>query len=100
MKQPTFNGTIPQALMMMNGALVKEATSDQQGSFLYKIATGTMSEPKMIEFLYQAALARKPTGVELDGANALLRGRGGNLAAALQDVWWALLNSNEFILNH
>jgi len=96
----TFNGTIPQALMMMNGALVKEATSDQQGSFLYKIATGAMSEAKMIDFLYQAALARKPTGTELEGANKLLQGRSGNLAAALQDVWWALLNSNEFILNH
>ena len=23
-----------------------------------------------------------------------------NPAAALQDVWWAVLNSNEFILNH
>ena len=27
----TFNGTIPQALMMMNGDLIKKATSDRQG---------------------------------------------------------------------
>ncbi len=33
-------------------------------------------------------------------ANELLAARKGDTAAALQDVWWALLNSNEFILNH
>jgi hypothetical protein len=36
----------------------------------------------------------------INQANRLLSLRGGNAAAALQDVWWALLNSNEFILNH
>jgi hypothetical protein len=26
--------------------------------------------------------------------------RGGDTMAALQDVWWVVLNSNEFIFNH
>jgi hypothetical protein len=26
--------------------------------------------------------------------------RGGKQAEALQDLWWAILNSNEFILQH
>jgi hypothetical protein len=26
--------------------------------------------------------------------------RKGDAAAALQDIWWAVLNSNEFIINH
>ena len=30
----TFNGTIPQVLMMMNGELVNKAASGEKGSFL------------------------------------------------------------------
>jgi hypothetical protein len=33
-------------------------------------------------------------------ATARLGARRGDVAAALQDVWWAVLNSNEFIINH
>ena len=31
---------------------------------------------------------------------AVLVARDGNVTEALEDVWWALLNSNEFILDH
>jgi hypothetical protein len=34
----TFNGSIPQALMMMNGELMRTATSTESGSFLARIA--------------------------------------------------------------
>jgi len=47
-----------------------------------------------------AALARKPTPVEASSATYLISQRGGDAAAAMQDVWWAILNSNEFILQH
>jgi hypothetical protein len=50
--------------------------------------------------LYLAALARRPTRQETSLANDLLAARGGDVGAALQDIWWALLNSNEFILIH
>jgi hypothetical protein len=53
-----------------------------------------------INYLFMAALSRKPVSSETDGANELMVLRGGNSVAALQDVWWAVLNSNEFILNH
>jgi hypothetical protein len=46
------------------------------------------------------ALARKPTKKELTVANQLLLARKGDVTGALQDIWWAVLNSNEFILNH
>jgi hypothetical protein len=47
-----------------------------------------------------AALSRMPTRQELMISNELLAARNGNVGAALQDIWWALLNTNEFILNH
>jgi len=96
----TFNGTIPQALMMWNGELMQRATSLEEGTFLHRIATGTMKNSAKIEYLYLAALARRPNAAEIKLANELLAARGGDAAAALQDIWWAVLNSNEFILNH
>jgi hypothetical protein len=97
----TFNGTIPQALMLMNGSLVRRATENQPGSML----AGVAGDPKLdngdkIRRLYLAALARRPTREELAISNELLAARGGDVGAALQDIWWALLNSNEFILIH
>jgi hypothetical protein len=96
----TFNGSIPQVLMMFNGELVKQATSVGAGGFLDKVARSGMSPSQKVDALYLAALARSPSSKERQVATALLGARKGDLAGALQDVWWAVLNSNEFILNH
>ncbi len=96
----TFNGSIPQALMMFNGDLIKQATSTGKGGFLDQVATSSMTPPQKIDLLYKAALARVPSPKERQDAAALLAARKGDVVAALQDVWWAVLNSNEFIINH
>ena len=97
----SFNGSIPQALMLMNGPLTRKATGNEPGSMLSRVAMDDrMSNPHKIDYLYLAALARRPSRPELALSNELLAARGGNVGAALQDIWWALLNSNEFILIH
>ncbi len=97
----TFNGSIPQALTLMNGDLIKQATGNEAGSMLARVAGDSkMTNAEKIRYLYLAAFSRSPTKPELNIANELLVARGGNVGAALQDIWWALLNSNEFILNH
>jgi hypothetical protein len=96
----TFNGSIPQVLMMFNGDLIKQATRTGKGGFLDAVATGGTAPRAKIDALYMAALARKPSSTELKMANKILEARGGDVAGALQDVWWAVLNSNEFIINH
>ncbi len=97
----SFNGTIPQALALMNGPLVTRATGNQRGSMLARVANNPqLSDPEKIQYLYLAAFARRPTRQEISLSNELLAARDGNVGAALQDIWWALLNSNEFILNH
>jgi len=96
----TFNGSIPQVLMMFNGPLIRAATETGKGGFLDKVAQSGMSNAQKINVLYQAALARQPTRREIMVANALIAAREGDAIAALQDVWWAVLNSNEFIMNH
>jgi hypothetical protein len=98
----TFNGTIPQTLMMMNGDLINDAVKFEKGTLLYQVA----SDPKLkdatqkVSYLYMAAYSRKPSRKELDLANEVFKSRGGDGVAAIQDVWWVLLNSNEFILIH
>lgn len=94
----TFNGSIPQALMMYNGDLVKRATSTATGSWLSTLQLSSTRYPDKIGVLYLAGFARKPKPDELRLANQLLQASGGKLDVALQDMWWSILNSNEFIL--
>ncbi|TWU00176.1 hypothetical protein Pla108_11210 [Botrimarina colliarenosi] len=115
----SFNGSIPQSLAMMNSELVRRATElgwvemkkksaaagdyaeKKPAGFLSSIAADrSLSNADRVEKLYLAALARKPDRKELAVCNQLLVARKGNAAEALRDVWWALLNSNEFILQH
>lgn len=96
----TFNGTIPQTLMMMNGELVHDATCGKPGSFVYELAMSDMKDRQKVERLYLAALSRKPAPKELAMANKVWAARGGDSLEAMKDLWWVLLNCNEFILNH
>jgi len=97
----TFNGTIPQALMLMNSELTDKAVSAQPGSFLHQVLSDPGSDAKRFRQLYLAALSRHPTRSEISRARKLFRGYGPNgRIAAFQDLFWALLNSNEFIFVH
>ena len=60
-----------------------------------------MNNAEKINYLYLAAFAAAADAAGDHAlSNELLAARDGNVGAALQDIWWALLNSNEFILNH
>jgi hypothetical protein len=96
----TFNGSIPQILMMFNGDLIKQATNTGKGGFLDRVAKSDMKNAAKITTLYQSALARSPSAKEISAANDMLVARKGDAIGALQDIWWAILNSNEFIINH
>jgi hypothetical protein len=99
----TFQGTIPQALMMMNGPLMERAVGGKSGSYLAKVrdrAMGTRNPPLfMVNRLYLSALGRYPTSSELANTREFLMASPDSLEI-LEDVFWALLNSNEFVLNH
>ncbi|MDA7950513.1 MAG: DUF1549 and DUF1553 domain-containing protein [Pirellulaceae bacterium] len=96
----TFNGTIPQTLMMFNGDLTNAATRLQGENLLNKVANSDMTNLEKITYLFQAGLARNPTRSEIGIANQVLNARDGDIPATMQDLWWAILNSNQFILNH
>ncbi len=96
----TFNGTIPQALMLMNGELTETAVECRPGSILYDVAQGSGSDRDKINQLYLAAFSRLPSRDELAMAQKIWLDKRGETASALMDIWWSLLNTNEFILNH
>ena len=96
-----FSGTIPQALMMMNGPLVDAAVSSEKGSVLYQALWNDAlnSDNDRIRHLYLAALGRNASRREANAAQTMMQGYR-DKEAAYQDLYWALLNSNEFVFNH
>jgi hypothetical protein len=95
----TFNGTIPQALMMMNGELVQNAINASKGSYLNTVLADKGNEQTKLRELYMSALSRQPTSKEIAAAKTLVK-RAKTPIEGYQDLFWALLNSNEFIFNH
>ena len=99
----SFQGTIPQALMMMNGDLMERAVGGKSGSFLADLLEkaqlqGKGSEAFVVNQLYLAALSRSPTRNELSAARRYLTSYPDTICV-MEDMFWALLNSNEFVLN-
>ncbi|HVJ86351.1 MAG TPA: DUF1549 and DUF1553 domain-containing protein [Caulifigura sp.] len=107
-EQTTFDGSLPQALVMMNGDLVKEAVSGRPGTFLNKVESLNAPDAAKLERLSMAILARKPTPLEQKVFEQALKpqSKPTRTAAAaptaddtLRDACWAYLNSTEFVVN-
>jgi hypothetical protein len=94
-----WDGSIPQTLLLMNGELTDQATQVAKNSFLKQVEQSDLPTPKKIQRLFLAAVARKPSAEEMRTANKLIAARNGQVGPALEDLWWALLNSSEFIMD-
>jgi hypothetical protein len=95
--------TILQALALMNGQLTAVATDIQESRTLAAVVGSPfLGTEGKIEALYLAALTREPTEAERKRLKAYVESGGPakNSDLALADVFWALLNSSEFMLNH
>jgi hypothetical protein len=95
--------SILQALAMMNGKWLARQADPDHGEMLRAVADAPFLDNKgRIETLYLATLSRTPRTEELRRLQVYLE-RGGianDRRKALADVFWTLLNSNEFLLNH
>ena len=97
----TFNESIPQSLMMFNGELMKRATSTGEGGFLDQVLKSHGKVQQKIQVLYKAALSREPKPNEVRNALDLMDfSTEEDVNNGLSNLWWAILNSNEFIMNH
>lgn len=146
-EQKEFEGTIPQALLLLNGTLVNNGASVIPGTTLAETLAMEGEDAKKIEELYLRTVSRKPTPTEVKKWQAFLdsprdvvltdapaagpagrlrrqpglnrpprraggpdplarftarqRGSSGTpRVQAYEDMFWALLNSSEFMFNH
>jgi hypothetical protein len=90
----TFNGTVVQALMLMNGKQINDAITHKDGT----VAQARKRGRQVLTELFLAALNRPPTSTELSKISYEISHA--KTAGVYEDVFWALLNSNEFLLNH
>jgi hypothetical protein len=95
-----FNGSIPQVLMMFNSDMIREATRVAPGTLVDDVTNSSLSPKQMIDAIFMAGLSRKPRRDEVAMAKSLVSANGGDLPKALSDLWWVILNTNEFILVH
>lgn len=95
--------TILQALALMNGPLIASVTTAESGDTLAALAEAPYLDTQgRIETLYLAVLTRRPSAAELARLVPYVEKKGAttDVAKALGDVLWALLNSPEFRFNH
>jgi hypothetical protein len=94
--------SIQQALMLMNGRFTADATGLQSATLKAVLGDRNLDTAGPIETLFLATLSRKPRPAEARLLGDYVRGGGAGKdeKRALADVFWALLNSAEFSLNH
>lgn len=97
-----FNGTIPQTLMMINGSMVNDSASHEEYGSFVNYVLGKWREPmERMEHIYLNVLSRLPTSKEKTYFQRYLeRSLYSDKNFAYEDLYWVLLNSAEFSLNH
>ena len=93
------DGSVPQALHLMNSGEMQTRLSKEKG-VVATLAASQKSEDEIITELYLRAFNRLPTGGELTVARTAFKRDKATRRQATEDILWALLNSAEFILNH
>lgn len=102
--------SVSQALTMMNDRIVEGALTVEPGTLLYDVAQDMTDDDAKVRRLCRAALSRDPTAAELEAAlghlqDARALSKSGKEreraeAKAIEDIFWAYLNANEFALVH
>jgi hypothetical protein len=88
-------GSIPQALLLMNNPQIQQKIRAQGANLLSRILSAYPNDDEAIGTLYLCTFARKPTDNERAKAASYIK-KVGKRAEAYEDLLWALLNSTEF----
>jgi hypothetical protein len=95
--EATTDPTLSQALHMLNGTTIQGKIG--QGGFVAKSLAAGQSPEQVIDSIYVRCLSRRPTPEEMERLMAVMA-QAPNPTAGLEDVFWAVLNSREFLFNH
>jgi Protein of unknown function (DUF1549)/Protein of unknown function (DUF1553) len=89
--------TLSQSLHLLNGDTTTQKIA--AGDLIGRRLTAKKTPPEIIEELYVRCLSRKPLPKELEKLQAALAAEP-DKKKGLEDTFWALLNSREFMFNH
>ena len=97
--EATTDPSLSQALHLLNGSSVttKISAGKQIDEWLKE---EKMTPEEVIDRIYLRCLTRKPSDVERKELMATIGEDKKLHLAALQDIFWAVLNSREFVFNH
>lgn len=96
--EATTDPSLSQALHLLNGSSISQKVAS--GNKVKKwIEQEKLSEEQVINRIFVRCLARAPSKTELEQLMATM-GKADNKIAALEDIFWAVLNSREFVFNH
>jgi len=90
--------TLPQVLHLMNGPVTMKRLRAEGGT-LDRLLKAKLDDNSLIEELYLHALSRLPQPTEIARARAYLI-ESDDRAQGAEDLFWALLNSQQFLFNH
>jgi hypothetical protein len=89
--------TLSQSLHLLNGDTTTQRIV--AGGLIPKRINEKKTNQQIIEELFIRCVSRKPSAAEMTKLNALVEGEK-DRKQALEDVFWSLLNSREFMFNH
>jgi hypothetical protein len=95
LKADEVEGSIPQALLLMNNPQINQRIQAKGTNLLARILSAYPQNEDALRMLYLRTLARKPTDRELAKCREYLK-KVENRAEAFEDLLWVLLNSTEF----
>jgi len=97
-----YQAGIPQALTLMHGQLIHQATDLASSGLLKSLAAPFFSDEQRVETLFLSTLSRLPEPTERQEMIEYIAAADHEETRqqALGDVLWALLNSAEFTFNH
>lgn len=86
----TFEGSIPQVLMLMNGEA--QAVLQNPQSLVLATAMGEVETAQKVESLYYSFFSRQPTSAEMTAATQAM-----DAGLGSADLCWVLFNAREFV---
>ena len=95
----TAEPTMVQVLHISNGDSLNDKLQ-AKGNWIEKLLAANTPDDKLIENVYLAALSRFPTEDEKQKLSAALVEPGQDKRQLVEDLFWSVLSSREFLFNH
>jgi hypothetical protein len=87
-----------QALHLINGDITSQRISE--GKLVKELLDQKKTPEEIVNTLYMRCFTRQPTEAELKKVTDALTSTPKEAQGILEDLFWALLNSKEFMFNH